>query len=573
MSRTRSALLTLAALSVVSCSPMQWSGAADREVYGLLREKEETLFGEAADFDIETPHSAEDPSEIAAIDIFTERHQRDTRKIDLVAAIGISVDRRREYQAEKENLYLAGLELTSARHDFSPIFSGGSTGELSSAGIDGDETSRQLTMRTRAGFSQLLKSGGTVAIGLAQNIFRYYLGGSGGPSTEFFSANLTQPLLRGAGPSATENLTQSERDVAYAIRSFSRFQKRNALDVTSAYFRILEEKDRVRNEYFNYRNLIAFTERATALAEDRLPQFQVDQAKQDELRARNRYVGEVSTYRTRIDDFKLTLGLPVGGDLFVDDAALRDLEKTGLTPLPLDEEAALALATRHRLDLLNEIDQFEDSQRRMTVAAEALKPGLNLFAGLSLDSPGGRTYSNFDAEVYRSRIGIDLDLPLDNVPERNAYRRTRIAFERQLRELGLALDRIQSDIRAGFRGLSLARERYEIQQSALQLANQRVEAVNLLLDTDRAETRDLLEARNAQLSARNALTSALIDYHLTRLELLFDLGVFDPDKDRFWAENPAIPQVPRNNGEGSDVGEPGRGSLISPEELFQEPST
>jgi len=572
MSRLRpSHLLLPGLLLVASCSPTYWSGDADEEVYGILSDAEQTLFGEASDFDIRTPHSDEDPRRIEAGELLVERTRGATRRIDLVDAIDISIDRRREYQTQKENLYLTGLTLTRARHDFSPILFGGSTAELGSVGSSGDEISRQLTVRSRAGFSQLLKSGGALALDIAHNIFRFYVGGGAAPPTRFLSAGITQPLLRGAGPSATETLTQSERDVVYAIRSFSRFQKRNALDITSEYFRILQEKDRVRNEYFNYRNLIAFTERATELARDRLPRFQVDQARQDELRARNRYVLTVNAYRSRIDDFKLTLGLPVGGELFVDDGALRDLERGGLTPLPLDEGSALAIASEHRLDLLNEIDRFEDARRRIAVAAEALQPGLDLFAGIDLDSPAGRTYSNFDPEVYRGSLGLDLDLPLDNLPERNAYRRARIAFERQLRELTLALDEIHSEVRAGLRGLALARERYEIQRSALDLANQRVEAVNLLLETDRAETRDLLEARNAQLGARNALTSALIDYHLTRLELLFDLGVFDPERDRFWAENPEIPQPLRNIPDAPGVGPAaGEDSLISPEELFQE---
>lgn len=570
MSPLRPLLFSLPVLLGSACSPAFWSGAADEEVYGILREKEETLFGSATEFDIRTPHSDADPREIEAIAILTDRTIDETRKIDLIDAIDLSIDQRREYQTEKENLYLTGLALTGARHEFDPIFAADSSVERTQAERNGQSTSDQLAVRSRAGFSQALRSGGAIAIDLAQNIFRFYLGGNA-PATDFLAAGLRQPLLRGAGPAATENLTQSERDVAYAIRSFSRFQKRNALDVSSAYFRILEEKDRVRNEYFNYRNLIAFTERATELAEDRLPQFQVDQARQDELRARNRYVGAVNAYRSRIDAFKLLLGLRIGGELFVDDSALRDLESDGLTPLPLNEHAALVLAAEHRLDLLNEIDRFEDARRRIAVAADAFEPGLDLFAGIDFTSPDGRNYSNFDADAYRSRIGIDLDLPLDNLPERNSYRRARIAFERQLRDLELALDAIHSEIRSGLRGLDLARERYEIQRSALDLANQRVEAVNLLLETDRAETRDLLEARNAQLGARNALTSALIDYHLTRLELLFDLGIFDPGKDRFWSENPEIPQAIRNNWEEDLVAPPGgEDSMISPDELFQE---
>ncbi len=578
--RPSRALCVLLPLLILSgCSTGHWSGRADKEVYGILKEKQLTLFGEAIEFDITTPHSTTDASEVEAVAIISDRKDETARRIDLDQALELSVANRREYQSEKETLYLTGLALTRARHDFSPRLDAGSVASYDTftqpaTGGQSRVEDRQASVRSQAGFDMLLRTGGRLAVDLAQDIFRFYVGGSGNaPSTRFFAASLNQPLLRGSGAVATENLTQSEREVAYAIRAFSRFQKNNALDVITDYCRILQEKDRVRNEYSNYRNLIAFTERATELARDRLPRFQVDQARQDELRARDRYIRAVNSYRTRTDNFKIPLGLPIGGELMIDDSVLRTLEKAGLTAVPLDSGQALDLAIEHRLDLLNDIDRFEDAKRRLKVAAQAFKPGLDLFASVDGTSrgAGNRTnYSNFDVDAYRTSIGIDLDLPLDNLEARNSYRRAEIEFERQLRALSLALDRIHSDLRAGLRGLELARQSFEIQRSALQLANQRVEAVNLLLETDRAETRDLLEARNDQLAARNALTSALIDYHLTRLNFLFNLGLFAHQDQRFWITNPEFSLSRSNIRTEASVGD-GADTLVTPEELFQEP--
>lgn len=566
----------LTCLILNACTSAHWSQKADTQVSGILKEKQLTLFGEEIEFDIKTPYSEEDPNEIEAISIIDSRKTADVRRIDLKEALNLAVLHQREYQTEKENLYLTGLSLTRARHDFSPLLGADSQASLDTltqrAGNGSPrEVSRQGGITSQARFDQLFRTGGTLAIDVAQDIFRFYLGGGGASSTRFLSAGLTQPLLRGRSAVATENLTQSERDVSYAIRSFSRFQKETSLDVITEYCRILQEKDRVRNEYSNYRNLIAFTERATELARDRLPRFQVDQARQDELRARNRYIIAVNSYRTRIDNFKLSLGLPIGGEMMVDDSVLRTLEQAGLPAVPLATDDALALAVERRFDFLNEIDRFEDSKRRIEVAADAFKPGLNLFASADLNSRGssGRTsYSSFDPDVYSTRIGIDLNLPLDNLDARNSFREAEINFERQLRQLSLALDRIHTDLRAGLRGLELARQSFNIQKNALQLANQRVEATNLLLEADRAETRDLLEARNDQLTARNALTSALIDYHLTRLNLLHNLGVFQPKDSDFWTSNPKL-TASRNFPSSAPVKEENQ-DLVTPEELFQE---
>jgi hypothetical protein len=341
-SRIAAAIIAIAA---AACSPADWSNRADRQVYAMIGEKNITLFGEPVEFDIETPHSAKDPREIEAISIISERRNDDQRRIDLDDALAISVESRRDYQNERESLYLTALNLTRARHDYSPNPYAGSTATLEQETLaSGGTQNRTTTARNRAGFNMLFKSGGSLAIDVAQDILRFHSGGGSPPATRAIGARLTQPLLRGAGAIATESLTQSERDVIYAIRNFTRFQHTNALDVINNYCRILQEKDRVRNEYSNYRNLVAFTDRATELARDRLPRFQVDQARQDELRARARYISAVNSYQSRIDSFKVFLGLPPGGDLMIDDSVLRTLEQAGLPAIPLDATAAFDIA-------------------------------------------------------------------------------------------------------------------------------------------------------------------------------------------------------------------------------------
>ena len=55
-----------------------------------------------------------------------------------------------------------------------------------------------------------------------------------------------------------------------------------------------------------------------------------------------------------------------------------------------------------------------------------------------------------------------------------------------------------------------------------------------MLQAGRAQIRDLLEAQNALLSAQNAVTGSLVDYHVSRLRFLVDVGSLDTGEDRFW---------------------------------------
>ncbi|HVJ45949.1 MAG TPA: TolC family protein [Luteolibacter sp.] len=574
----RSSLVPGLALFISSCSTDHYVRSADNEVHGIIDQNQRVVLEETpVPLDISTPFSELNPKYIQPEIIVSERLASEPMRLTLQQAIAISVSNRREYQSEKETLYLVALDLTRARHDYAPkLTSLGSRATYGTAGLkntsgDFDSSDRDLAVANRASFDQTFITGGALAIDLAQDIFRFYLGGGNPGSTRFLSARLTQPLLRGAGAVSNENLTQRERNVAYAVRNFSRFQDTNVIDITTAYFRILQEKDRVRNEYESYKNIGVFADRARALAEDRLPRFQLDQAKQRELQGKARYISAINSYKNLVDNFKLTLGLPLGGELILDDAPLRSLAEAGLPEIPFDADPAFHVAINHRLDLFNDIDRFEDSKRKIQVAADAFKPGLDLFAGIDLDTNNSTaSYSNFDADAYFTRIGVDLDLPVDNLSARNDFRRVKIDFERQIRSLSQSLDRIHADLRSGLRGLELSRETYTIQNNALNLANQRVEGANLLLDAGRATTRDLLDAQSDQLTAQNAVTSALVNYHLTRINLLHDMGVFDAALPQFWVKNPTLPSVKRKEIKMLPVNTAASERLITPDELFSE---
>ena len=135
-------------------------------------------------------------------------------------------------------------------------------------------------------------------------------------------------------------------------------------------------------------------------------------------------------------------------------------------------------------------------------------------------------------------------MPLDKLTERNAYRTSLISFEKQLRALATELDGLRDDIRQGVRQLAQERENYFIQQNALALASQRVTVMPLLLDANQADIRDQLEAQGDLVSAQNAVTSAMVNYHVARWKLLKNLGIMRVETEQFWLRSQPIPGVP-----------------------------
>ena len=54
-----------------------------------------------------------------------------------------------------------------------------------------------------------------------------------------------------------------------------------------------------------------------------------------------------------------------------------------------------------------------------------------------------------------------------------------------------------------------------------------MESVSLFLKAGRAEMRDLLESQESLVNAQNDLTSAIVNYRISELELQRDMGVLN----------------------------------------------
>jgi outer membrane protein TolC len=255
------------------------------------------------------------------------------------------------------------------------------------------------------------------------------------------------------------------------------------------------------------------------------------------LSARSRYIIAVEGYQRNMDQFNITLGLPLGHQLNLDEKAMEEIDALGLLAVPIAEKEGFGLALTNRLDLINQIDIFEDSQRKIKIAADRLKADLNIVSSASLESERPTDYAEFDINDYRASVGLQLDLPIDRLLERNAYRSSLLAFERQIRTLALFLDNVRNAIREDLRTLEQARQNYEIQRVAQDLAGRRVDNMRILQQAGQAIIRDVLDAQSDLLSANNAVTLTLLNYHLTRLRLLRDLGIMKSDDEKFWLKD------------------------------------
>lgn len=541
-------LVVLAAV-LAGCSSAHYRKSADNEVYRIIENYDRAVLGHTNVFTIDTPYSGRDPKTTLPAELVEDRMATNRRTINVHEALRLAVENSREYQTEREQLYLTALSLTGSRYAFSPQFFATSTGTIAGTG----STAETGELNSQIGVSQLLKTGGRLSLALGNDLLRFFTArfspdpGGGSPialgndsAINMLSVNLTQPLLRGFGKNdpSVEALTQAERNVVYAIRSFSLYQNQFAADVVAQYFDLLAQKSNVRNFYTNYLRKVDTTAYLEARSVDRVQKSEVDDARNSDLSARIDYINSVANYLSSLDSFKLRLGLPLTDVIVLDDADLKDLEQAGLIRADIDRQAAFRMAVAHHMEILNTIDRFEDSKRKIRVAADQLRAGLNFAGNASVQSGEPYDYTNFDFDQLRWSAGLTLDLPVDRLRERNTYRATLISFESQLRSLVNTLDNYKSRIDRGLRTLEQMRLNYLSRQETLKVNERLVESTQMLLEAGRKSIRDVREAQDNLIMAQNNLTDAIVVYQSVRVQLLIDAGVLVADQDRFWVTDP-----------------------------------
>lgn len=518
--------VVLAALSLgalVGCrSAEQYAENADRDAYEIVAARRAALAADAGNFSIERP-----ADNLRAELLERPEAERALEPLDLARCLEIASENARNYQSQRETLFLTALDLTLERFRFA-VQTGGSLGALVSG--DGDEAT-DASVGGSVGFSKLLGSGAAIVGGLGLDLFRSLLSSDGWDAVSTANFSITQPLLAGFGRRIVEEpLTQAERNVVYAVRSYERFRRSFAFDVASRVYRILQQHDNLVNEQANYDSLEALRRRNEALAQSgRLSEIQVDQARQDVLRAESRLIDARQRLEGLYDDFKLFLGLPVETRFELDAADLVALVDAGIEAFDVEEHEAIALALELRLDHQSVLDRVDDAERRVYVAKDALRGVLDVEFDVAATSEVGKPL-DFRGDDVDWSLGLNLDLPFERLPQRNAYRERLIGLESARRDAEESRDGLLLEVRAALRELTSRRQTYEIQLNSTALAERRVESTRLNFEAGRAETRDLLEAQNALLEARNALTSALVDHRLAALALYRDMELLRVDE-------------------------------------------
>lgn len=541
--------LALAMLSsgfMTGCTQKFYKGWADKQVFGIIGSKKQIVTG--ADDETLLSVTPPPPVQLDKLMVKTEGSEflgkrafieKGARVLTLADALDFAVHRNRVYLTRKEVVYLQALALTRTRQQYGPIADGGGsstfTESQTKAGVNNFVRKSTLLSKGDVGLRYLMKTGAVLALDLTSDFTRTFTGNVKGLSDSKAAVTLAQPLLRGVGVlAAVEPLRQDERNVLYAIRDFTQYRKNFAVDVTRQYMRTLQAREQARNRYTAYlagqRNIL----RDRALAEANMrSQSQLMQLEQGTLSYERTWMTAIRTYEDALDDLKVVLGLPVTERLILDSRELTKLDVSDPRGT-MDEMVDTALITR--LDIYNVRDRLADSGRRVKIAHQNTLPTVNALMNYQISTPGENEGLELNPRQRRVQGGLDVDLNLNTLPERNDLRAAQINEQATRRGLDLAEEELRKTIRSDWRGLQLAQSQYALAVQGLTLAQKRLEIEEALMSEGQGTARDFVESSDRLITASDQAISTLIDLNLARLQLWSDMGVLFIQKDGAWAD-------------------------------------
>ena len=314
----------------------------------------------------------------------------------------------RVYQFQLEQVYLNALPVTLQRFSFGPQFIAGLSPRTAIGGngsilggalpIDLPANSFNYTTRgtgsqisalnigTVAGVGKLFDNGAQVLLSFANQIVFNFVGKNPLQPTvrSFLPFQALVPFLRGGGRAVVlEQLTQAERNLLYAVRSFALFRQQFTVatlaggtqvqfgtSVTTQGFQagsgndspvvgflnVVEDVQLVENSVRNLsvfeRFLIVYKELVQGESSG-LTQLQVDQVNQNVQTARNALIFQQTNYRNDLDNYRIQIGIPPDVPIIVDRSRTQGFKKTF-------EEI-----DRWSLSLKRELEQLDGIVRRL----------------------------------------------------------------------------------------------------------------------------------------------------------------------------------------------------------------
>ncbi len=333
-----------------------------------------------------------------------------------------------------------------------------------------------------------------------------------------YAVSFSQPLLREAGPTvARSSFLSTAYDRQAQSRNLWNQKLQTVFAVKRAYNQALLQRELVNVNLTALLKDSALVEASKALITARLA------TRRDVLSAEIRFaddkaslISSRSSYQLALDRLKDELGLPI--DMFI------ALDSTSLSykPVALDEQALVREALENNPLVHVAESSIRKSRLQKQVARNNLLPQLDLVASYNSDLS-----RNAVTRLDRSRTGgwrATLNLSYEFLHREASAKAedAEIAVRQQEDRLLEVQRQIMIDVRDIVRGVYSAAAELEAIQSAIKVAEDKLEFSTTMFNLGRASNFDITESQEFLLRARSQYLRTLVDYHtqLAQLESL-----------------------------------------------------
>jgi len=511
---------------------------ADRAAGGAIQSANRKALGTTQPFDVNyRPFAVKDEPNGPVIRVGEKTILLGTgpvQKLTPLEAVEIAFRNSRALQDKTEELFSQALSVSGGRRSWDyPLLGGTVSADATHTKVNNGPEDNVGTVKPELTLTQKFLNGGVFTAAYGLDVLTDFTGAGNTTVGSLMKANFTQPLLQGAWRGlAYEDQYRAERDLLLGVFEYQRFRQSFAADIITRYYRLLQQQDLLVNQERSITRLKQTLVQTRVLVQGgQTPRIQQDQAEQNLLNAMIRLQRDQQDYHNQLDQFKITLGLPVATAVEGDyPAALELLVEKGLEPLKFEEGQAVGVAMSVRSDVLTRRADLRDAERNVELAADEFLPVLDLELGISAPGTEPRKFYRTRFNDHTRTVGASFEYQLDQTDNRNAYRNSMLAFDKAKRDYSEFLDTVVLEVRRSYRELNQSRQSYELQVRNVELARRRRTLAALQQKEGQASARDVLEAEDALREAQNGLTAAAVGYATTRLAFLADLGLIEVDE-------------------------------------------
>ena len=344
----------------------------------------------------------------------------------------------------------------------------------------------------------------------------FYNSEFGGDNLSELRLSYTLPIFDDPLDDGVLDLRRAELDYEHRERLARVGSEELIAEVSGQYYRAVLARDELDSMQGEVRYAEALS-RATRVRErnGRSSQLDVSAAELRVAQANQRWNSSRAALLSADNRLKILLGMGIDEPLVLDPElpAVSDPERFDKDP---EELEALALANRAELLRLGE--EMDLARRKLSTEPESRMPGLDVTLQYSRVGRGDGFSDSIEMDENRFGIGLSMDVDVNGRRD-IAYRRIALFFNSKRR----AYDRLAEDIRADVRRAVLARQERSseltLARAGRDLAEQRFRQTELLYNSGRSSTEDMLEREQSLSEARRQERQARVDFLLSELEL------------------------------------------------------